>query len=108
VRALTIIGDRNREFAATRYLILEVLPIPVRYQRQRELNFYQQFFAAVAVWIDEAPLIQSAIALACQHGLGGMDALHLAAAISVNAEFVSAERTTKPIYGAYTNVFSIY
>jgi len=37
-----------------------------------------------------------------------MDALHLAAAISVNAEFISAEKPTKPIYQAWQNISSIY
>ena len=97
MRALAVIGDPNREFAATRFLVLEVLPLPTRYQRQRELNFYQRFFSRVTIWLDEAPLIQPAIHLACQHGLGGMDALHLSAAISTQAEFISAEKPTKPV-----------
>jgi hypothetical protein len=37
-----------------------------------------------------------------------MDALHLAAAIKVGAEFVSAEKPTKPIYPAYSNAVTIY
>ena len=42
------------------------------------------------------------------HGLGAMDALHLAAAFKVGAEFVSAEKPTKPMYSAYGNAFTIY
>jgi hypothetical protein len=53
-------------------------------------------------------LIQPAINLACQYGLSAMDALHLSAAISANAEFISAEKPTKPIYNAYKNISSIY
>lgn len=105
---MAIIGDQDREFAATRYLILEVLPLPIKYQRRREANFYLRFFGRVMLWIDEAPLLQPAIDLACRYGLGGMDALHLAAAASVNAEFISAERPTKPLYGAYAQAGSIY
>lgn len=108
MRALAIIGDPNREFASTRYLQLEVLPIPTRYQKHKERQFYEQFFGKVAVWLDEASLIQPALDLACQFGLGAMDALHLAAAMSVNAEFISAEKTTKPVYQAWQNVSSIY
>lgn len=107
-RAVQILGDQNREFAATRFLILEVIPIPTRYKLSKELNFYKRFFDNVTVWIDEARLIQPAIDMTCLYGLNGMDALHLAAAISINAEFVSAERTSKPIYAAYANIFSIY
>ncbi|MFN0112244.1 MAG: type II toxin-antitoxin system VapC family toxin [Blastocatellia bacterium] len=108
MRAVSILGDQRREFVATRFLQLEVLPIPTRYQRSRELNFYQRFFSRITRWLDEEPLIQPALDLACQYGLGGMDALHLAAAISLSAEFISAERPSKPFYQAYQNALSIY
>jgi len=108
MRAITLIGDQRREFAATRFLKLEVLPIPTRYQKRKELTLYERFFNSVITWLDEEPLIQPALDLACQYGLGGMDALHLAAAISLNAEFVSAERPGKPFYQAYQNALSIY
>lgn len=108
MRAVSILGDQRREFVATRFLKLEVLPMPSKYQRIRELNFYQRFFSRVIHWLDEEPLIQPALTLACQYGLGGMDSLHLAAAIHLSAEFVSAERPTKPLYQAYPNILSIY
>lgn len=108
MRALSVLGDPSRDFAATRYLTLEVTPLPTKFQRARELRFYERFFDKVTVWIDEAPLIPSAIVLACQHGLGAMDALHLAAASTVNAEFISAEKPTKPLYTAYQQASSIY
>lgn len=107
-RAITILGDPHRTFAATRFLQLEVLPIATRYQKAKELRFYNRFFQTVVTWLDEEPLIQPALAIACQYGLGAIDALHLAAAIQLNAEFVSAERTTKPLYQAYQNTLSIY
>lgn len=108
MRAVSILGDQRREFVATRFLQLEVLPMPSKYRRIRELNFYQRFFSRVAHWLDEEPLIQPALILACQYGLGGMDSLHLAATIHLSAEFVSAERPTKPVYQAYPNILSIY
>jgi len=108
MRAISLIADRRREFAATRFLKLEVLPIPTRYQKRKELNLYERFFSNVVTWLDEEPLIQPALDLACQYGLGALDALHLAAAISLNAEFVSAVRPTKPLYQAYQNALSIY
>jgi hypothetical protein len=37
-----------------------------------------------------------------------MDALHLVAAITAQAEFISAEKPTKPLYLAYQNALSIY
>ena len=108
LRALTIIGDPRREFAATRFLQLEVLPMPTCYRKSKELRLYERFFQTVVTWLDEEPLIQPALALACRYGLGGMDALHLAAAIQLKAEFISAERPTKPLYQAYQNALSIY
>jgi predicted nucleic acid-binding protein len=108
MRALSVLADPNREFVATKFLTLEVLPIPTKYNRKRELAFYERFFQSVATWIDPASVIQSAFDLACQYGLGAVDALHLAAAISTGAEFISAEKPTKPIYSAYTNASSIH
>lgn len=108
MRAIVLIADQNREFAATRFLKLEVLPIPAKYRKRKELSFYERFFNNVVIWLDEEPLIQPALDLACQYGLGAMDALHLAAAIHLNAEFISAERPTKPLYQAYQNTLSIY
>lgn len=107
-RAVAVLADAQREFAATRFLVLEIIPIPTRYKLTAELSFYKRFFASITLWLDEARLLQPAIDLACLYGLHGMDALHLAAAISVNAEFISAERPTKPLYGAYANALSIY
>jgi predicted nucleic acid-binding protein len=108
MRALSVLADPDREFVATRFLQLEVLPIPVRYNRKMELAFYERYFKGVTTWIATGLIIQSAFDLACKYGLGAMDALHLAAAIRARAEFVSAEKPTKPIYSAYTNVASIY
>ena len=107
MRALSVLADPNREFVATRLLVLEVIPIPTKFKRNKELAFYERFFKAVT-WLDEAALIQPAIDLACKHGLGGMDALHVAAAVHANAELISAEKPSKPIYTAYSNVSSVY
>lgn len=108
LRALSILADLNREFVATKFLMLEVLPIPSKYHLKRELNFYLRFFNQVTTWVDESTLIQPALNLACQYGLGDMDALHLAAAQAANAEFISAEKPTKPFYQAYHQASSIY
>lgn len=108
MRAIALLADQRREFAATCFLKLEVLPIPTRYKKQKELSFYERFFSNVVTWVDEESLLTPALDLACRYGLGGMDALHLAAAISLNAEFVSAERPSKPLYQAYPNTLTIY
>jgi predicted nucleic acid-binding protein len=108
MRALAVLGDPQREFVATRFLTLEVMPIPTKYNRRREAAFYERYFKGVFVWVRPASIVRPAYDLACTHGLGAMDALHLAAAIKAGAEFVSAERPTKPIYTAYPNAVTIY
>jgi predicted nucleic acid-binding protein len=108
MRALSVLADPNREFVATEFLKLEVLPIPTRYGRRKELAFYERYFKGVVTWVDPSSFLQPAFDLACKHGLGAVDALHLAAAISIGAEFVSAEKPTKPVYSAYTDASSVY
>jgi predicted nucleic acid-binding protein len=73
----------------------------------KEVAFYETFFAAVSVWVDSIDSIKPAYTLACQHGLGALDALHVAAADRAGAEMLSAEKPTKPIYRAYALASSI-
>jgi hypothetical protein len=109
MRALAVLGDPNREFVATKLLRLEVLPIAFRYKLQKEISFYERFFKSVTNWIEvDSALLDAAYDLACKYGLGAVDALHLAASEKVGAEFVCAERTTKPIYAASLNIVTIY
>ena len=108
LRALQVLSDPDREFAASEYLRLEVMPIAVHFNKKRETAFYEKFFDHVAQWADTSTLIAPAYSVACQYGLGALDALHIAAADHLKAEFVSAERYTKPIYRAYANITSIY
>jgi predicted nucleic acid-binding protein len=108
MRALSVLGDPAREFVASRYLVLEVLPMPICYKLKIEVAFYERYFAGVTTWVDPASLLTPAYDLACKHALGALDALHLAAAITVKAEFISAERPTKPIYLAYAQAASIH
>ena len=108
MRALQVFNDPDREFVASEFLRLEVLPIAKFFSKKREVKFYETFFGAVAKWADDAALIAPALSLASQHGLGALDALHIAAADQFGAEFVSAEKPTKPVYRAYLNISSIY
>jgi hypothetical protein len=105
---MQVLSDPDREFVASEFLRLEVLPIAHYFQKQREIAFYEKFFAAVTQWVAPATLLAPAYALACQHGLGALDALHVAAADSLAAELVSAEKPTNPIYRACANISSIY
>ena len=107
MRALAVLADPDREFVATRFLELEVMPIPTYFKRNRELAFYDRYFRGVGTWIELSAIIQPAYDLACRYGLGTIDSLHLAAAIATGAEFVSAEKPTKPVYAAYVGSVSI-
>ncbi len=108
LRALQVLSDPDREFVTSQFLRLEVMPIATYFNKQREMSFYEKFFAAVTQWADPTLLLAPAHAIACQFGLGALDALRIAAADCFAAEFISAERATKPTYRAYTNISSIY
>jgi predicted nucleic acid-binding protein len=108
LRALQVLSDPDREFAASEYLQLEVMPMAKYFSKTKEITFYEKFFAAVQQLVAPASLVMPAYNLACQYGLGAIDALHIVAAASINAEFVSAEKPTKPIYRAYSNITSVY
>jgi predicted nucleic acid-binding protein len=99
-RAMQILDDPNRTFVSSPFLKLEVLPKAVYGKRQAEVEFYETFFAAVLQWADALDLvIKEAQGHANTHGLGAMDALHVAAAISIGAdELVTTERREKPIH----------
>lgn len=108
LRALQILGDPDREFVGREFLRLEVLPIANYFGKRREIKFYEKFFDNVAYWANDVAVIAPALALASQYGLGALDALHLCAANQFGAEFVSAEKPTKGIYRAYSNISTIY
>ena len=108
IRALELLYDTTRIFVASDFLKLEVLPIATFFSKKRELDFFDKFFNSVIHWAPSEQLIIPALDLACEFGLGALDALHLTAAKHFDAEFISAERPTKPIYRAYSNISSIY
>lgn len=108
MRALAIITDPNRQFVSSFFSKMEVIPLAIHFGRTKERLFYEKFFSRVQTWIDPEDIYNDAYQLACQHALGTMDAFHLASASFVSAEFVSAEKPTKPLYRAYKHTVSIY
>jgi predicted nucleic acid-binding protein len=108
MRALRIINDDERVFVGSEFLKLEVLPISRFFGKSRETKFYENFFSGVIQWASSDDLIAPALDLASEFGLGALDAIHLCAARHFGAEFISAEKPTKPIYRAYSNISSIY
>jgi predicted nucleic acid-binding protein len=100
VKAMQILDDPAREFVASPFLKLEVLPKAVYEKRQAEVEFYEAFFAAVRHWVTK---IDRVVKAAQQHaqtkGLAALDALHIAAAIAAGVdELVTTEKPGKPLH----------
>ena len=101
-RALEILDDPEREFAASPFLRLEVLPQAAFNKRQAEMAFYEAFFSVVSRWAtDLQSITDAALREASTCGVEAMDALHVAAASAVGAEeLVTAEKPTRSIHRA--------
>jgi hypothetical protein len=101
-RAMEVLDDPEREFAASPFLRLEVLPQAAFNKREAEVAFYEAFFAAVSKWAtDLLAITDAAMREASTCGVEAMDALHVAAAASVGAvELVTTEKPTRSIHRA--------
>lgn len=111
VRAFEILDDPNREFASSVFLKLEVLPKAIYHHNSSEVEFYEEFFSAVTSWADDLDaLANHAYREACDVGLAALDALHVAAAVSVWVEeLVTSEKPDKPIFRVRSlNIVSIW
>jgi len=99
-RALALFNDPERVFVSSEFVRMEVFPKAIYYKRQAEVGFYEDFFSSVAQIVSlSASLTYLVYTEACQAGLSGLDALHIAAAkFSGSEEFITTERTTKPIF----------
>ncbi len=98
--ALQVLEDDRREFASSIFVKLEVLPKAIYNQQSSEIKFYETFFQAVTYWSNDIKnIIKNAYQESSQFGLGAMDALHIAAAVSVGAtEFITNEKPRKSIH----------
>lgn len=100
VKATEILDDPQREYATSLFVKLEVLPKAIYHQQLTEVNFYEAFFAGCTCWANELEeILELAQNLASENGLAAIDALHVAAAICVNAdELITTEKPTKPMH----------
>jgi predicted nucleic acid-binding protein len=98
--ALNILKDPNREFASSPFLRLELLPKAIYNKRQPEIDFYEAYFAIVTHWANDLDtILTAAYREVAEFGLGAMDALHIAAAVTVGAdEFITNEKPEKSIH----------
>ncbi|MGF1541110.1 MAG: type II toxin-antitoxin system VapC family toxin [Pleurocapsa sp.] len=99
-KAIAILESADRKFASSQFIKLEILPKAFYHRQNNEVEFYEIFFEAVTYWANDLEqILQSSYDLACRYGLAAMDALHIAAAISLGAEeFITTEKSTKPMY----------
>ncbi len=100
LQALLILDEPDRQFASSPFVKLETLPKSI-YQRQiAEQDFYQTFFDNVKHWENDiVSIVPQAQTIAGKYGIAGMDALHIAAALSIGAEeFITTEKRTKPMF----------
>jgi predicted nucleic acid-binding protein len=100
LKATQILDDPAREFASIPFVNLEALPKAIYNKQQEEAEFYEVFFSAITHWASNLEQIfKTADHIARTYGLAGMDALHVAAALSIEVdELVTTERTTKPMH----------
>ena len=98
--AIQILNDPEREFAASVFVQLETMPKAQYHRQNNEADFYETYFSQVSHWARDVDfIIQEASLIASQYGLSAMDALHVAAALSVGAEeLITTERLTKPMH----------
>ena len=63
-------------------------------------NFTKLFFSVVTHWATNLEkIVQNAQQIARTYGLAAMDAIHVAAALQVNADqLITTEKPTKPMY----------
>lgn len=59
-RAMNILGDPDREFAASPFLRLEVLPRAIFNNRETETALYEAFFPTVTHWATDLACTQRA------------------------------------------------
>jgi predicted nucleic acid-binding protein len=99
-RAMEILDDPEREFAASPFLRLEVVPQSRFNKRETEVAFYEAFFASVQRWATDLEAVTNiAIREASLNGIQAMDALHVAAAVTVGvSELITTEKRSRAIH----------
>jgi predicted nucleic acid-binding protein len=86
--------------SSAEFVRMEVFPKAIYYKRYAEVGFYEDYFSGVTQIVSlSASLTHLAYTEACQAGLSGLDALHIAAAkFSGSEEFITTERPTTPLF----------
>lgn len=100
LKAISILDSEQRQFCYSSFVRLEILTKAKYHKKPDEVNFYETFFANCQIYANDLDtIVNLAEELAAKYGLNALDALQIAAAISVNAEeFITTEKTTKPLH----------
>lgn len=100
VRALEVLDNTACQFATSQFVQLETLPKAIYHKQRAEAEFYESFFSSITLWATKLEqIVQTGNRIACTYGVAAMDALHIAAAFSVDAEeLITTEKTTKPMH----------
>jgi predicted nucleic acid-binding protein len=100
VRAAMILDNPSLRFASSSFVQLETLPKATYHCQSDEQEFYNVFFAAVSDWANDLDVIvEMAKNVASTYGVAAMDALHIAAALTIGTEeFVTTEKPSKPMF----------
>lgn len=98
--ALKYIDNSNLEFVVSDFLKIELLPMATFFKRQKEVDFYTEYFKNASTYVQtSSAIVNNAYNLACQFGLGGADAIHYESSVASNvSQFVTAEKSTKPFF----------
>ena len=98
--AMQLLASPDREFVASDFLRLEVLPKAAYNKQPAEQAFYERFLAGVVLSLPTSPqLMALAEQQAIRYGLSAIDALHVAAAQLAKAtELHTTERPTSPLF----------
>lgn len=109
-KAFELLDDENRKFVASEFLKIELIPKPTFNKQTEALEFYNTYFEnTVGIQDITQELVQAAFELACEHGLGGIDAMHFQSAVMMNAsEFYTKEKATKPFFRINSPNVSVY
>lgn len=98
-KALEILDDPTRHLVVSDALWLEVMPKPLFFRNELEIEVFHDIFGRAEHVRWQLPVLEQAGALAQRHGLAAMDAIHIAIAINAHVdEFVSGEKPDKPMF----------
>lgn len=98
-RALEILDDPDRALVVSDAVWLEVMPKPRYHKQSEETAFYEAIFDQAEHLRWDIATLYDAHELAKDHGLGALDAVHIAYALKAQVdELVTAEKPTKPMF----------